>query len=69
MYIFYFVLLCVDLTMCTNGDIRLRGGANASEGRVEVCSNNTWGTVCSDYWEHREAMVVCRQLGFGSVGK
>ena len=63
-----FSLLCADLTACTNGDIRLRGGANSNEGRVELCSNNTWGTVCDDFWSAADARVVCRQLGFGSTG-
>ena len=53
---------------CTNGDIRLRGGTNQYEGRVEICNNNAWGTVCDDSWSTSDARVVCRQLGFSSIG-
>ena len=53
---------------CVQGDIRLRGGSNSSEGRVEICNNNVWGTVCDDFWGTPDANVACRQLGFASTG-
>ena len=53
---------------CTRGAIRLIGGTNEREGRVEICNNNIWGTVCDDSWSTFDAIVVCRQLGFSTTG-
>ena len=38
-------------------------GSNNREGRVEVCMNGRWGTVCNRSHE-RVAEVVCAQLGY-----
>ena len=61
---------------CTYGSVRLVGedidddGVSAREGRVEVCINHAWGTVCNQHFTQGDAEVVCGQLdGFYKDGK
>ena len=41
-----------------------RNWSDLLEGRVEICKNNQYETVCDDRWDQLEAKVVCRQLGY-----
>ena len=51
---------------CTTGVVRLVGGGSVNQGRVEICVNNSWGTVCDDYFGINDARVICHQLGYPS---
>lgn len=65
---------------CTDGDMRLVSPPDGVEsgsallyvtGRVEVCFNNAWGTVCQSEWQfnNEDAAMICEQLGFSPEGK
>ena len=68
---FYCYLLQDNLTVgssCGDGEIRLVGGIAATEGRVEICINRAWGSICQSSWSTSDSNVVCSQLGYQPTG-
>ena len=54
--------------VCSDGVVRLVGGNSNNEGRLEVCTNRHWGTVCSNDQEGI-AEAACSRLGLPAIGK
>ena len=70
-YYEYLVIVCIlsDPGECTGNSIRLVDGYVANEGRVELCVNGVWGSVCGDGWDATDAHIACIQLGHPELSK
>ena len=67
---FYFFIVNTAAQHCITGTVHLADGPLQSAGRVEVCINRVWSTVCDVGWDSSDAKVVCRQLGYSdSAGR
>ena len=49
--------------------MRLVNGPDDSQGRVEVCISNVWGTISDDGWGNVDGRVVCGMLGYSNQSK
>ena len=71
-----FVPVAVDtpIGMCSTGDVRLElsnsnATSNSQEGRLGLCINNAWGTVCDSLFDDSDAAVACSWIsGFARQG-
>ena len=61
--------ISVSASGCKHGELQLVDGPTNLEGRVEICINGVWGTVCDDGWSTYDANVVCGQLGYYHLGR
>lgn len=61
-------VFCLDGGMPSLLEVRLIGKeTNPASGRVEVRrrdKSDSWGTVCDESFDYRDARVVCRMLGY-----
>ena len=58
----------VGVAECSSGEVRLVGEVDS--GRLEICLNSAWGTVCSEQFDTSDASVACEALeGFSGTGK
>ena len=54
-----------NLAPCTNGQLFLADGNVPNEGRVELCINSEWATVCrGTSWSNADTAVICNGLGY-----
>ena len=57
---------------CNDGDLRLvaSNGSLSTDGmgRVEICVEEVWGTICDDMWDNLDAQVACSGLGYSRFG-
>lgn len=64
----HLMVLSVLVSPLTHGlpgfQVRLVGGRNNLEGRLEVFHDGVWGSVCDDEVNINVPHVVCRELGF-----
>ena len=64
---FFFYLAIAD-SLCENGDVRLDTSGAAIGGRVEICYDGIWGSICNKEWTIDDARVACKQLGLPLEG-
>ena len=64
-------LSCVSIAAvpCIDGDVRIRGGLSPSNGWVEVCYNQVWGSVCDMGLNQSVAADICEKANFTGEGE
>ena len=53
------IFLAYDLNVT---DIRLTNGTGKYDGLVEIKMDDTWGTICSRYFDEEDGSILCKML-------
>ena len=53
---------------CPFGDVRLAASGYSGVGRIEVCQDGSWGTICSNAWDDLDASIACKASGYSAYG-
>ena len=66
-------MFCRDILFyldCSDGEIRIISYVSQRKiiGRVEICVNGSWGTICDEFFDDNDAKVICKQLGYSPLG-
>ena len=56
--------LNVTHSNCTDYNVQLVDGPSLNEGRVLICINGVWGTLCNSGIDYNDAGVICLELGY-----
>ena len=51
-----------SVSSCLHGTVQLVGGVTPYGGRLQICNNGKWATVCSTNFGSVSASVICKQL-------
>ena len=66
------IIMIVGNEACSSqNSFRLNSFGNNGDnfGRLEMCSNGYWGSVCNDYAFLNTARVACNELGYNETVK
>ena len=62
------ICACTESDNCSQNSLRLADGKIDQEGRLEVCANGVWGSVCDSGFDAvSDGHVICSELGYQSM--
>ena len=56
--------LNVTQSNCTDYDVKLVDGPGINEGKIIICINEVWGTLCNSGITYNIAGIICLELGY-----
>ncbi len=68
-----YIALDTPFDSCSTGDVRIvpdyYNSGTSQDGRLELCINNAWGTICDSRFDNKEAAIACSSvIGFSRQG-